>query len=70
VRWHTDCEDLILLAKLLKLKRVVALMPIKDKQAMSADRTRLCVSIKVLKLRNPKLFICLSVVTDCNHLVA
>jgi hypothetical protein len=48
----------------------MALMTIKNKQAMGADCTRLCVGVKVLQLLNSKLVSCLSIVTNCNYLVA
>lgn len=48
MRRQTERVDIIPLAELLKLKRVVALMPVKDEQAMRSYRTRLRISIKVL----------------------
>jgi hypothetical protein len=48
VRWHTERVDVVLLADLLELKRVVALMAIKNEQPTRSYRTSLCVSVEVL----------------------
>jgi hypothetical protein len=48
VSWYIESINIILLAELLKRKRVVALMPIKDEQATRADGASLRVSVEVL----------------------
>jgi hypothetical protein len=67
VRRHAESNNLVILAKLIKLWRCVAAVAVKNEQSIRALRTRLRMSVKVLYLLKAKLISRLSIVakSDC-----
>jgi hypothetical protein len=57
VRQHAEYIDIIILAELLKLKRLVSLMPIKDEQPRCPNYLALCTTDKILQSLNSNLLI-------------
>ena len=62
MRWHVESNNLILCTALIKLRRSVAAVAVKDKETIYSTRTRRCISIKVPYLLNAKLICYLAVV--------
>jgi hypothetical protein len=70
VRRHAKRVDIVLFAELPKLKKVVALIAIKDKQPTRSNYLAFCVLNKVLQLLNSYLVSRPAVVGDGDSLIA
>jgi hypothetical protein len=66
VRRHAESNNLVFLAVLLEVERVVALMAVNDKQAVATNSPPLYMCIKVLQPLYAKLVLCPAVLRDCN----
>jgi hypothetical protein len=62
VRRHIKSNNVILYAVLVKLRRRIAAVAVKDKEAIGSTCTRRRITVKVLNLFNTKLVYCLAVV--------
>jgi hypothetical protein len=69
VRRHAESNNLIIFVVILKLQQVIALIAVNNKQLVATNYSLLCMPIKVLQLRKPKLISRLAVVRDTNNLV-
>lgn len=69
MRRHADSDNLVILAVLLEVKRVVALIAINNEQLVGANSTLLCIRVKVLQLVKTKLVCCPAILRDCNNLI-
>ena len=69
MRWHTESNNIILLANLLEFKRDMALVAINNQQPMRAYGAIFYMRIKMLQPGNTKLIYCLAVVAYCYNLV-
>ena len=62
VRWHTESNNVVLCAVLVELRRRMAAVAVKDKEAIDSARTRRCMSVKMLHPLNAELICCPAVV--------
>jgi hypothetical protein len=67
VHRHTESNNLIIFVVILKLQRVIALIAVNNKQSVATNYSLLCIPIKVLQLRKPKLISRPAVVRDTNN---
>ena len=66
---YIETNNLILYIVLVKLRRSIAAVAVKDKQAVDTSYIRRSLSIKVLQLEQTKLISCLAVITYYKRLV-
>ena len=62
VRWHAESDNLVLCTELIKLRRSVAAVAVKDKETIYSTRTRRCMSIEVPHPLNAELICCPAIV--------
>ena len=70
MRRYTETNNLILYIVLVKLRRSVATIAVKDKQTIGSCYTRRYISIKVLQLLKSKLISRLAIITQRNYPVS
>ena len=70
MRGHTQSDNLVFLAVLMEIDRVVTLMTVQNKQPMAANSALLCVLVKVLQPFQTKLIVCPAVLRDVDNPVA
>ena len=64
---HTQSDNLVILAVLLELERVVALMAVNNQQAVETNTTLLCMRVKVFQPGQTKLISSSTVSRDPNN---
>ena len=64
---HAEGNNLLLLAEPVKIGRAVALVTVKNQQAMAANKPPLCILVKVFQPLNTKLICCPASLRDPNN---
>ena len=70
MRGHTETNNLVLCTVLVKLRRSVATVAVKDKQTIDSCYTRHCMSIKVLQPLKSKLISRPAIITQRDYPVS
>ena len=64
MRWHTESQDLVVKAVVLKILVEVALMAVQNKQPVPPHLARLCMRVKVLQPLQTKRVVSPAVLRD------